>query len=790
VGILIARSRRIDLVWVDRMVAVLLTAGAIADAASQPRRELGVVAIGSLVLLTGSIAWRRVDPLRATLVAVSGMIAFAVASRYNGDGSFEVAAIALNFYMLGRWSQGRGRISVPAVALFYWLVGAVVITYLLPGGTVGSVIGNWALAGALPFAAGLTLASRSALTSELEHRTDRLRDEQEIRARRAAAEERNRMARELHDVIAHCVSVMVVQTGAARRVVGTEIDAAREALRVVESSGREALVELRRLVGVLRRGADDLSGSASPGLARLDVLTERAGAAGLPVSLRVEGQPVALSLGLDLVAYRVVQEALTNAIKHAGPACADVSVNFGARVVALKVSDTGRGAASQRIAGDGSGHGLVGMAERVELYGGDLNAGPRPGGGFEVSARIPLDTTVPSPEPVDSRPSAEAVVAQGEASFRWPWMDPLLATGWLVVSEVAILTSGNRRGALALNVLVVAAIALAANWRRRSPLLFLLVVGVLGLVLNTYLIPLKNSPLLGAYFVLVPSYAVAAWAERREAMLGLSFLLAGAAISELITQRGKLGDFAGAAFALCAAWAAGRAIRSYRFLTSELQRTSARLAIEREDRARLAVAGERSRIARELHAAVAGAVAAMVVQAEATLSLLGRDHEQADTAMGAIENTGRLALVEMRRVLGVLRHRADGAELRPQPGVDQIYGLIQRARDGGQSVELIVDGDAGTLGAGVELALYRIVENALGSARGKDQGAVAVSLRFGEHDLELRLTAHCHGPNRWPTDAMRERVAVCGGQVDPDSGDNDGWRFSAHLPRGLQGALA
>ena len=150
------------------------------------------------------------------------------------------------------------------------------------------------------------------------------------------------MARELHDVVAHCMSVMVVQTSGARRVAASDLAAAREALKVVESAGREALVELRRIVGVLHRGDDEPAG-ASPGIEQLGVLVDRARAAGLPVELPVEGPRRSLSPGLDLVAYRIVQESLTNAIKHAGPAQARVHVVLGARDLVLEVTDSGRG---------------------------------------------------------------------------------------------------------------------------------------------------------------------------------------------------------------------------------------------------------------------------------------------------------------------------------------------------------------------------------------------------------------------------------------------------------------
>ena len=184
------------------------------DASSQFHRGLHELAIVPLVLLTGSVAWRRLNPWVTTVVAVTAFMAFQLASGYTGGGAFEVAAIALNFYLLGRRTRGRERILGSAAVFAYWLAGVVVITYAQPGGSVGAVLGAWALLGGLPFAVGRTLETRRALTLELEASTARLADAQEDRARRAATEERNRMARELHDVIAHDVSVMVLQTAA------------------------------------------------------------------------------------------------------------------------------------------------------------------------------------------------------------------------------------------------------------------------------------------------------------------------------------------------------------------------------------------------------------------------------------------------------------------------------------------------------------------------------------------------------------------------------------------------
>jgi signal transduction histidine kinase len=289
-----------------------------------------------------------------------------------------------------------------------------------------------------------------------------------------------------------------------------------------------------------------------------------------------------------------------------------------------------------------------------------------------------------------------------------------------------------------------------------------------------------------AYVVLVPAYTVAAYEDRRHAVYGLALVVCGAVIFDYRSA----GDLSGAAFAVIAAWGAGRAIRGHRMLTARLKRVASRLAAEREDRARLAVAGERTRIAHELHVVVAHNVAAMVVQAEAARSQLGNQPAAADTAMGAIEQTGRDSLTEMRRILGVLRHSHDRGERSPRPGVEQLYALIRSARDHGQQVELSVNGQPGTLPAGVDLGIYRIVEDALTAARCQPAAVVVVALRFGHEHLELQLTALCPGPSGWPTEAIRERVALYGGELLTDTPDRDGWQLVARLPRGPQGAPA
>jgi signal transduction histidine kinase len=199
------------------------------------------------------------------------------------------------------------------------------------------------------------------------------------------------MARELHDVLAHSLSTMVLQAGASRQVLRSDVETVEELLLSIEGTGREALGEVRQLLGLLR-ASDDAGGlRPQPTLASIDGLIEETSKAGLPVELRVEGEPVALSPGLDLSAYRIVQEALTNALKHAGPARAEVVIRYGDRELELAITDDGAGARAGPAEGQPAGHGLLGMQERVALYGGSMTAGPREGGGYALCARLPLD---------------------------------------------------------------------------------------------------------------------------------------------------------------------------------------------------------------------------------------------------------------------------------------------------------------------------------------------------------------------------------------------------------------
>jgi signal transduction histidine kinase len=230
-----------------------------------------------------------------------------------------------------------------------------------------------------------TLAERDREAAEM--RATLAEREREAAARIAVAEERARIARELHDIVAHAVSVMVLQVGAVRHKLPDTLDEDKEALGRVEQAGRTALAEMRRLLGAMRRNGDGLDLAPQPGLENLDSLLDDVGRAGLPVRLHVDGDPYPLPRAIDLSSYRIVQEGLTNALKHARASHADVTVRYRPNELEVEVADDGAGATTS----DGLGHGLVGIRERVKIYGGEMSAGTAPAGGFVLSARLPLD---------------------------------------------------------------------------------------------------------------------------------------------------------------------------------------------------------------------------------------------------------------------------------------------------------------------------------------------------------------------------------------------------------------
>jgi signal transduction histidine kinase len=361
-------------VAVDRILAAALLA--IGEAEVWATGDAGghrLVAALAAPVLQACLALRRRYPLLAGVVGQT-----VAATQFAVTSHIQIIATSIAWfcvlYGLTVWTPSRrfavGATYVTATNLLPWIAG-----YHRPQSVV-------------PFAV-VTLVVMLLVRWVLGDRDRRLQlaeRERDVAAREAVVEERARIARELHDAIAHNVSMMVVQAGAERRVVPPEQSSTREVLETVEQIGRGALTEMRRLVGMLR--SDDAEPLApQPGLGDLDALVGQVREAGLPVELTVEGDPRELPVGLELSAYRIVQEALTNALKHAGDARASVLVRYGTDSLELEIVDDGVGGPAPVVSG---GHGLVGMRERVALYGGRFEAARRATGGFTVRVALPI----------------------------------------------------------------------------------------------------------------------------------------------------------------------------------------------------------------------------------------------------------------------------------------------------------------------------------------------------------------------------------------------------------------
>jgi signal transduction histidine kinase len=419
---------------VDGLMAVVLAALGVATEVAAPPEDVRRAAddLSGLLTLAATLplVLRRRYPLAVfAVVVVASTVYFS--REYPGAGTLMGWLVAL----YGVAAYERRRTAVICLVGTLAVIELGTLTSSDYGGVaeligVGAVIVTaWVL--------GDNMRVRRAYVAAVEDRAAQLEREQDAQARRAVLEERSSIARELHDVVAHSMSVMVVQAGAARRTLNREPARATEAIGHIESTGRAALAEMRRLVGVLRsdvepassaddpgRG-DEAASPASrpgeqpsllpqPGIDQVPALVSQCREAGLDVSLQIEGNERPLPSGVELVAYRIVQEALTNTMRHAGPARAEVALCYGDTAVTVTVTDDGRGAASNGFVvvernnlavvtsrGEpggpaaappaGPGHGLTGMRERVALYRGRIEVGPRPGGGFRVWAEIPVD---------------------------------------------------------------------------------------------------------------------------------------------------------------------------------------------------------------------------------------------------------------------------------------------------------------------------------------------------------------------------------------------------------------
>ncbi|MET9108908.1 sensor histidine kinase [Streptomyces zhihengii] len=381
---------------VDSFWAVVLLCMTVAAAAGVPGDagdRWGVVVIGALLSVV--VALRRRMPERMLLLTAVLGVAQLVADVevFPSDFAMLVIIYTVAAHDGPRWASRFALVGGACAATL-----AMVRWPLEETGAGGKIFFTVVMTApfVLAWVLGDSIRTRRAYFAQLEERATRLEKEREAQAKVAVAAERARIARELHDVVAHNVSVMVVQADGAAYVMDTAPDQARQALETISGTGRQALAEMRRLLGVLRTSDAPESGEyvPQPDVEQIEDLVEQVRRAGLTVDFKVEGTPRPLPSGVELTAYRIVQEALTNTRKHGGPeAGASVRLVYFDDGLGLLVEDDGRGASHELYedgGADGRGHGLIGMRERVGMVGGTLDAGPRPGGGFRISALLPL----------------------------------------------------------------------------------------------------------------------------------------------------------------------------------------------------------------------------------------------------------------------------------------------------------------------------------------------------------------------------------------------------------------
>jgi len=363
-----------------------------------------LLVVTALPLATRSlVAGQRPSDIWAYLLAVALCVPFVFHRRFP-VAAITVACGALVLYAIGRYNAYPGLpifvlvagISLHSTrrrALLAAGLGAAAISvavWLQPEGV--ATASTWVaslLAVAVAWLWGENLRNRRARWAAMEERARRLEAEREERDRQAVTDERLRIARELHDVVAHSMSVIAVQSGVANHVIDSRPAQARQALATIEATSRSALVELRRLLGVLRPGDDPVASlEPNPGMAEIGRLAEQIRSAGVEVELKVEGEPGDLPPGVDLSAFRIAQEGLTNVLRHGGNV-ARMLVRYSPGAVAVEIADDGRAGTADEAPADGTGHGLIGMRERVAVFGGELTAGPIPGGGYRMAARLP-----------------------------------------------------------------------------------------------------------------------------------------------------------------------------------------------------------------------------------------------------------------------------------------------------------------------------------------------------------------------------------------------------------------
>jgi signal transduction histidine kinase len=631
------RGNRLD--WA---MALLLSVVVVVETAVALSAGRAVFAAAAALVATTSVAWCRRRPILAVLVSGAATVAFTAIARTSPFFAFAIVLILVMYVAAA--DELSSRSGAVTTALAGWLVGVCCAAQeLLDKLSVSAVVEVALPVAVAPSVIGLTVARGRRLTEQLAAANERLESERELTILLAAMRERNRIARDLHDVVAHGVSVMVVQSGAARVTLNDEPDLARQSLHEVAVAGRAALADLRRVVGAAKIPGADLA----PMLNRVDALSGlvagcRAG--GLEVTVDRSGPD--LSAPIAEVVFRLIQEALTNVLRHAPGAAAAVAVDADQLEVRVSVVNSPGSVARDSA---GSGIGLLGMRERVLAIGGSFHAAPSVDGGFRVVAALPLRAGRPS---VTSR--------LRDVGRR---VGPRVVGGAIACGlTVDALVSSARRGPAWVNLCIVLLIASTLIWRRRYPLLFLCVINALALPLSNGLASINIPTLVSTVVFVAPTWTVSVWSAGRVASIGLAIEAC------FIAGQGWYWSYGAGAVGsnlvvMALLWAVGRVVAKQRHLSEQVIRVRAQLEAEHHRLEQLQLDLEHERVVGQLRTQVVDQVSGMVVAAEALASTTTVGSEAARVEIQRIEQAGRGALANLREILGLLRIDLDPSPL-------------------------------------------------------------------------------------------------------------------------------
>ena len=660
------RAIRVRPKVVDGVVAALLSVLVTMAVVTSCHGASLVVALPSALLASTAVAWRRRAPLAAVAAAIAGAIGWSLTSA----GHDVVAGLPMFLTLYSAASRGTSsrQLRQLVIAVLGGL-GACMAIAAGSGGLDASAVATIALPFVIgPAIAGYLVARQRAIAGSLRVAVEELRAEEEARLTAVRVRERNRVARDMHDVVAHGVSAMVVQAGAARTVLEDAPELARAALEEVVRTGGVALADLGRIVGTL--DAADAHREGRPvGVAAVPALVDSRRRQGLPLQLLVAGDPQVLPGATDEAIYRLVEESLTNVVKHADSAPTQVSLAFGEETVRVIVCNDVAAQAHTAMTGTGSGLGLVGMRERMEACRGTLTFGEQ-ARGFVVEAVVPIDAELPEMSAGEGRVRRGAARLRGVAQRLGPWAGVALAL-LLLVADVFV--SNDRRGPLALNLVLVAAMAFALRWCHRYPLGFLVAVNLLALPLSNGLTAVNSPTLVSTFVFAVPVWAVAVWEDDTRAWVGLGLAIA-FGVAEGVYWH-EAGSVVANVVLTVALWLVGRVVHAQHLDADELEQTRTRVEEEQRYNEALTLAAERASLVAGLHREVAVTVHDMVDSAQVVLDTLSAPDagdmgtaqtlDDSSVAIGRIERAGRDALARLREILGILRADLDPAPLSP-----------------------------------------------------------------------------------------------------------------------------